>query len=160
MFTTTTILTLISGLIGFLASTVPRYIAYLEKKKDQEHEREILKLQTELVSKGHSSGQIIAAIEAAKTDRQSAREHDSAISGSVWVNDFRALIRPSVTLIFTAFFILVKTTIVAVMIWKGFEPFKIVEIVWDEWTIVTFGLILSYWFGGREYFRQQEANKK
>lgn len=153
---------LMSGVIGLATSAIPAIITYLRERNNYQHEREILKLQIELAKQGQNHTRVLEAIRAAGADLNSARQHDSSLTGDGFFDNLRKSVRPAVTYMFVAAFFAIKITILIVMIMQGFDVFKIVEVMWDDWTAVTFSLILGFWFGdrGHMYWREYLAQKE
>jgi hypothetical protein len=152
-------LAIISAIIGLLTSTIPSVIKYFEKRQEYLHEREILKLQVQLAAEGYHHSKIIEAAKAVVEEGQSLRHHDSIISTNQYINDFRAAVRPALTLFFFIAFITVKFIAVWIMVDKGYPPEQIVEVTWDEYTGSMFGGILGFWFGTRSILYISEGFK-
>jgi hypothetical protein len=157
-------LTLISAIIGLLTSALPSLIKYLEKRQTYIHEREIIKLQGELAAQGYAHQRIVEVAQAVVREGESLRLHDTIVSTNKYINDFRALVRPALTLIFFLAFLTVKFIAVWIMISKGYPPEQIIEVTWDDYTGAMFGGVIGFWFGTRsimyisEGFKSKDSN--
>ena len=102
--------TLITTVISFLSGGIPKILDYFQTKKDQSHELEMIRAQTERDIKMAESGYLAqqkveeiriegTRIEANAEERVAMYQHDIAIGqgASQWVINARAMVRPTIT---------------------------------------------------------------
>lgn len=142
-------ITLISAIIGFLASVLPAVIKIIEKKQDYKHEFELRKLEIEAAQQGIALQTRIQQIQALIEQNRAIYGHDESISGSSTINNLRATVRPVITYAFFFLFFIIKTIALIAGIQAGFPVEKLVVVVWDEYTGSIFGAIIAFWFGSR-----------
>lgn len=149
---------LISTLIGFLTSVLPSLINYIETKQRYKYEIEITKLRIEALRNGLDPAKLAADIAALVEEGKSLRSHDIYITSNEYINLLRALIRPLLTILFFFLFVGVKTAAATLLFQQGYDAFKVLEVIWDEYTISIFGAIIGYWFGTRSmiYFAENQ----
>ena len=160
-------LSLLSGLLGFVTSGLPSVLSFFQQKGDQKHEREMAKLEiertVELAKAGYASQEKIEAfkteqveMETYAQERESLYHHDEEIGKGVsqWVSNLRASVRPIVTYAFI--FILLFVDIVG-LIWamnlEGVDFHEAINTVFNENEQNMFAGIIGFWFGSRHWKR-------
>ena len=168
-------LTLLSTLISFLMSGLPKFMDMLQDGRDKKHELELARLQVERELELKKAGlEIQERIEAIHTDQieiqttaataqavigaqqaemQALYAHDIAIGqgASKWVTDLRAATRSVLTM---GFFLLLVLIDIGIFIhgWRMDAPFtEMAEMLWDEDTRIMFATIIVFHFGGRAF---------
>lgn len=150
------LLTIISTLLGILASTIPSILRIWERNLELKYEKELTKLRMEAAAQGLTLSQAIEEIKAVVREGDSIRTHDMSLDGGTFVNALRASVRPVITYILFGLFIILKITIGFAILSKGIslESLKIVsETIMDEATMSIFSTVVGFWFGrvmGRE----------
>ena len=132
-------LTLLSTLIGFIASLAPELFKFFGRKQDNAHEIAVLEKQIEAQK---AIGQ--QRIEEVRVTAESAEavalyHHASRPTGSKWFDMLNASVRPIITY---AFFLLFCGVKIHQMMTVG-------AVVWDDETAALFGATLGFWFGHR-----------
>lgn len=143
------LLTVISTLLAAMSSILPAIVALLQKKNDQAHEVEMVKLdmsKMELASKLQID---LANVNADIGEGKSLYEHDASLDGNGFWNNFRASVRPVLTYLFFGLFILVKVSALVVLLKAGLNVVDTMPILWDDNTQAIFGAIIGFWFGSR-----------
>ena len=151
---------LISTVVGFLSTVLPLLVNYLITRQNQKHELEITKLRIEAVREGIDPIKLAADIAAIVREGENLRYHDSVITTNEYINILRGSVRPLLTYFFFFLFIGIKTATASLMFEKGYDAFKVLDVVWDSYTQSLFGAILGFWFGTRSmiYFSENIQN--
>lgn len=142
-------ITLLSTLVGFLASVLPSIMKIIEKKQDYGHELQLRKLEIEAAQQGIALQARLQQIQALIEQNRAIYGHDESLSGSPAINNLRASVRPILTYAFFFLFTVIKATVLFAAIFSGIPLEKLVLLVWDEYTASIFGAIIAFWFGSR-----------
>jgi hypothetical protein len=157
-------LTLLSTLIGFLSSGLPKVIDFFQDKSDKRHELELARMQTErelnLAEIGYQAQQKVEEIKLEQTqvegfyaERQSLYQHDIEIGkgAAQWVINMRAMVRPTITFGLFALLVIVDIAGIAYA-WSHGADFKVMmDTVWDDETQAIWASIISFWFGSQAF---------
>jgi len=157
-------LTLLSTLIGFLSSGLPKVIDFFQDKSDKRHELELARMQTErelnLAEIGYQAQQKVEEIKLEQTqvegfyaERQSLYQHDIEIGkgAAQWVINMRAMVRPTITFGLFALLVIVDIAGIAYA-WAHGADFKVMmDTVWDDETQAIWASIISFWFGSQAF---------
>ena len=157
-------LTLLSTLIGFLSSGLPKVIDFFQDKLDKKHELELARMQTErelnLAEIGYQAQQKVEEIKLEQTqvegfyaERQSLYQHDIEIGkgAAQWVINMRAMVRPTITFGLFALLVIVDIAGIAYA-WSHGADFKVMmDTVWDDETQAIWASIISFWFGSQAF---------
>ena len=154
----TTLLSLLSPLLGILGSLLPNIVRIFEKREENKHEIELTKLKMDAAALQAEAALDVETVKAIVTEGQSIRVHDSSLDGGKFLNALRASIRPVVTYIFFFTFILIKVVAMATMISIGADIPTIIATVWDTETMALFGTIMAFWFGSR-FLEKRETTR-
>ena len=168
-------LTLLSTLVSFLMTGLPKVFDMIQDRSDKKHELELARMQTErelqLLAAGYAAQ---AKIEEIKTDQielqttaattqavigaqqaemQALYAHDVAIGqgASQWVVDLRASTRSGLT---WGFYFLLLFIDIGIFIhgWRVGADFNdMANQLWDEDTRIMFASIIVFHFGGRAF---------
>lgn len=147
-------LTIIGALLGLLGSLAPEILKYFRQKADQQHEREMYKMQMEMAK---LQGQIkleelnaTADIEEVKALYQHATPKNT---GSRLIDALLAFIshtvRPVITYAFMGTYIVVKYAIYISYTQSGYSWTQAVGAIWNGEDFAIFSTIMAFWFGGR-----------
>ena len=143
------LLALLSPLFGAAVNLLPSLLGMFEKAQANKHEIELTRLKLDVAIQTAQLGIDLEEVKAATIEGQSVRDHDSKLDGGVIINALRASIRPVVTYIFFAMFVVIKISAAYVMINTGADIPTMLNAVWDNETIALFGAIMGFWFGSR-----------
>jgi hypothetical protein len=157
-------LTLLSTLIGFLSSGLPKVIDFFQDKSDKKHELELARMQTErelnLAEIGYQAQQKVEEIKLEQTqvegfyaERQSLYQHDIEIGkgAAQWVTNMRAMVRPTITFGLFALLVIVDIAGIAYA-WSHGADFKVMmDTVWDDETQAIWASIISFWVGSQAF---------
>ena len=168
-------MTLLSTVISFLMGGLPKILEFFQDKSDKSHELALARMQTEreleLRKAGFEAQERVehihteqlqieseaqnkqTLISAQQAEMQAVYAHDMSLNEgtSVWVKNFRALVRPVITYGF--FFLLVAIDVGLFFYgWhKGTDFKELADLLWDNDTQALFASILSFHFGGRAF---------
>jgi len=168
-------LTLLSTLIGFLSSGLPKILDFFQDKSDKKHELELARMQTERDLKmaevtaqaqqktaeinavGQQKAEEIkleqTQVEGFYAERQSLYQHDIEIGkgAAQWVTNMRAMVRPTITFGLFALLVIVDIAGIAYA-WAHGADFKVMmDTVWDDETQAIWASIISFWFGSQAF---------
>jgi len=157
-------LTLLSTLIGFLSSGLPKILDFFQDKSDKKHELALAQMQTErelnLAEIGYQAQQKAEEIKLEQTqvegfyaERQSLYQHDIEIGkgAAQWVINMRAMVRPTITFGLFALLVIVDIAGIAYA-WSHGADFKVMmDTVWDDETQAIWASIISFWFGSQAF---------
>ena len=132
-------LTLLGSVLGFGTSFLPKVMDYFQDKSDKKHELEVMMKQAEIQLDK-------TAIDANIREVETIHEHDSSIDGAPWVNTLRASVRPIITYMFFAEFV-----ILTIAVWGGWITTSEYTLIWNSETQALWAAIAAFWFGGRQF---------
>jgi len=168
-------LTLLSTLISFLMTGVPKFLEFFQDKADKKHELALAQMQIEkelqLRQLGFESQERIedihtkqleietnatttqAVIGAQQAEMQALYAHDIEIGkgASQWVIDIRAATRSILTIGFYALLVLLDVGIFIHGMVHGADFNDMANQLWDEDTRIMFAAIITFHFGGRSF---------
>jgi hypothetical protein len=157
-------LTLLSTLLGFFSSGLPKVLDFFQDKSDKSHELELAKIQTErelqMAERGFLAQQRVEEIkldqvqtEGYYQERQSLYQHDIEIGkgASQWVTNLRAMVRPTIT--FGLFALLVIVDVAGIWYaWSTGATFEtMMNLIWDDETQAIWASVIAFHFGTRAF---------
>ena len=160
-------LTLLSTLIGFMSSGLPKVFDFFQDKSDKRHELELAKIQTErelqMAERGFLAQQRVEEIKLEQVqtegfyrEKESLYAHDIEIGkgASQWVTNLRAMVRPTIT--FGLFALLVIVDIAGIWYaWANNASFVVMmDTVWDDETQAIWASIIAFWFGSQAFAKK------
>jgi len=151
--------TIISTLLGIVASTIPALIGYFEEKQKLEYELAIGRLKLEAATRGYQIAVDVAGTQADVSEITSARHHDSMAGVSKWMRNLRASVRPMITYTLFGSFMLIKLVHSVVVISNEGLTIDNMETIsntiFNEPTMAILSVIIGFYFGSRglEKFR-------
>lgn len=151
-------ITVISAIIGFLASLLPAILKVYEKKQDYTHEYELRRLEVEAAKAGIELQTRLEQIKALIDQNRSIYIHDQSLSGSPLINNLRSSVRPIVTYTFFSIFCVVKLSALLIGVLNGMPMDQWVVLIWDEYTAGIFTSIITFWFGSRVWEKTDILN--
>ena len=143
------LLALLSPLLGALVNVIPGVLNLWGKSQDYAHEIAIEKLRMDMAVQAAQLNIDLTEAKADANEGESLRSHDSELDGGRIINALRASIRPVITYIFFAMFVLIKASAAYVMLRNGMEIPAMLSAIWDQETVALFGAIMGFWFGSR-----------
>ncbi|MDB4312233.1 hypothetical protein N9937_02260 [bacterium] len=143
--------TLISSLLGFGTSFLPKVLGFFEEKRDQAHELAVMSAQLEQqLQLGQQKIQMTHVDADIREIEALHKEHASTTrKSSQWVINLSASVRPIITY---AFFIeFAVLTLCVNMDWMTLVQYKM---IWTEEFGGIFAAVVSFWFGSRTFNRR------
>jgi len=157
-------LSILSGILGFATSGLPSVLKFFEQKGDQNHEREMAKIEMQrslaMAEKGFASQE---KIEELKTEQVSMdtytqervalykNDEASAEGASTWVVNLRASVRPIITYIFVIILLVVDFVGLYWAIQSGHNYSEAMHIVFSDEEMAILASIIGFWFGSRHW---------
>jgi hypothetical protein len=163
-------LSLLSSLIGFGMSGLPKILEFFKDRDDKAHELKLASMQTErelaMMERGYLAQARMEEIRtdqvAMETDAQrqnAALEHDKAIMAraSDWVVNLNGVVRPAVTFIFVLELVLINIGLTYFMLKGGLGNMSVDEfvaatdVIFSEDEMALLSGIIAFWFGSRQW---------
>ena len=144
-------LTLLSTLMGFGTSFVPKVLDFMQDRKDKAHELSVMAMQLEREEK-LASYKADAMMQAAEVQRDSQLlVHDTEVGkgASQWITNLRSSVRPVITYLFFVIFFFVEGVAAYIVLTQGGDIEAITNALWTEETRSIFAAIVAFWFGSR-----------
>ena len=128
-------LTLLSTLLGFGTSFVPKVLDFFQDRKDKAHELEVMAMQMER--------------EVQRDSQLLVHDTETGKGASQWIINLRSSVRPVITYLFFAIFFFVEGVAAYVVLSQGGDVQAIMYALWSEETRSIFAAIVAFWFGSR-----------
>jgi hypothetical protein len=163
-------LSLLSSLIGFGMSGLPKILEFFKDRDDKAHELKLASMQTErelaMLERGYLAQARMEEIRtdqvAMETDAQrqnAALEHDKAIMAraSDWVVNLNGVVRPAVTFIFVLELVLINIGLTYFLLKGGLGNMSVDEfvaatdVIFSEDEMALLSGIIAFWFGSRQW---------
>lgn len=145
----------IGAIAGFLSTVAPLLVQWLTLRENNAHAVEMEKLRQQ-GEREKVAGQVDIA-NAQVDARQADHIYDfaSGASGYPFVDAMAVFIRPFVTLMFFALYLLMKVGLFIYAVNQGYDLGQLVKLLWGEADEAVFGAIMGFWFGNRVIMRTQ-----
>jgi hypothetical protein len=166
-------LSLLSSLIGFGMSGLPKILEFFKDRDDKAHELRLASMQTErelaMLERGYIAQAKMEEIRteqvAMETDAQrqnAALEHDKAIMAraSNWVVTLNGVVRPAVTFIFVLELVLINIGLTYFLLKGGLGNMTVEEfvaatdVIFSEDEMALLSGIIAFWFGSRQWSKK------
>lgn len=160
-------LTLLSTLLGFVSSGLPKVLDFFQDRADKRHELELAHLQTErelqMAERGFLAQQRVEEIKLEQVqtegfyeERQSLYQHDIEIGkgASQWVTNLRAMVRPTITFGLFALLVVVDVAGIWYAYTTGASFMQMMDYVWDDETQMVWASIIAFWFGSQAFAKK------
>ena len=163
-------LSLLSSLIGFGMSGLPKILEFFKDRDDKAHELKLAAMQMEreltILERGYIAQ---ARVEEIRTDQvtmetdaqrqNAALEHDKAIMAraSDWVVNLNGIVRPAVTFIFVLELVLINIGLTYFLLKGGLGAMSVEEfiaatdVIFSEDEMALLSGIIAFWFGSRQW---------
>lgn len=143
-------ITLLATLASALINLLPMVLKLFESWMNIRKEIKLRELEIDLAKQNLQTQKDIADIYANLREGESLRSHDAALTSDGFVNALRASVRPIITYVFFALFLIIKAIGIYHVVHLGGIPIgQALPLLWDEPTQAIFGSILGFWFGSR-----------
>jgi len=168
-------LTLLSSLLSFLMSGLPKFFEMQQDKSDKRHEMDMARLQTErelqMMAAGYAAQAKVEEIKTDQIELQTSAQTTQAVIGaqqaemqalyahdieigkgaSQWVTNLRAATRSILTLGFYFLLLLIDIGTFYHGVTVGADFNDMANQLWDEDTRIMFAAIITFHFGGRAF---------
>jgi hypothetical protein len=157
-------LTLLSTLLGFASSGLPKLLEFFQDKSDKRHELELMRLQTEreleLQKAGFQIQKEVAEInygsqvvDARIREAEALYAFSSKLNegASSWIVNLRASVQPVITYGLFALLIAVDAFAAWYAYYSSVSFSETIYMIWSEDTQALWGAIVAFWFGGRQF---------
>ena len=144
-------LTLLSTLLGFGTSFVPKVLDFMQDRKDKSHELAVMSMQMEREEKlaGYKAEAMMQAAEVQRDSQLLVHDTETGKGASQWITNLRSSVRPVITYLFFAIFFFVEGVAAYVVLTQGGDIEAITNALWSEETRSIFAAIVAFWFGSR-----------
>ena len=144
-------LTLLSTLLGFGTSFVPKVLDFMQDRKDKAHELEVMAMQMEREEKlaTYKADAMMQAAEVQRDSQLLVHDTETGKGASQWIINLRSSVRPVITYLFFAIFFFVEGVAAYVVLSQGGDVQAIMYALWSEETRSIFAAIVAFWFGSR-----------
>jgi hypothetical protein len=160
-------LTILSTLIGFVSSGLPKVLDFFQDKSDKAHELDLARIQTErelaMAERGYLAQQRVEEIKLEQVqtegfyrEKESLYAHDIEIGkgASQWVTNMRAMVRPTITFGLFALLVIVDVAGIWYAYTTGASFMQMMDYVWDDETQMIWASIISFWFGSQAFSKK------
>lgn len=151
--------TLLGGVFGGALRLAPEVLKWLDRKSERDHELKMVALEHDFAKSQAEQQLRLGQQELASKEYDVlgvALETQSAMSvaGGKWISAINALVRPTVTYLFLATYILVKLALYTLAVAQGGAWQQVVVELWTQDDVTILFMIISFWFVGRVYERK------
>jgi hypothetical protein len=153
--------TIISTLLGLIASIAPNVVKYFERKQEIAYETEITKLRLEAAQQGYALTTEVQGGKDVVSEGDSIRQYDSQLDGGKFINILRASVRPVITYIFFGLYVFVKLGISYILLTTNgltvdnYKEFS--DIILDQPTMTFLATCGGFWFGARSFEKMEQV---
>jgi hypothetical protein len=168
-------MTLLSTVISFLMGGLPKILDFLQDRSDKKQELALAAMQTahelEMRKQGFEAQARVEEIHTAQfqlqadaqtkqtliaaqqAEMQAVYAHDMSLNEgtSVWVKNFRALVRPVITFGFFSLLVAIDLGLFLYGWNRGTDFSQLANLLWDDDTQALFASIIAFHFGGRAF---------
>jgi len=161
-------LTLISTILGYIVSGLPKLLEFFQDRSDKKHELQILGLQKERELELQKAGFQIQReiqeislegdrIDASIREREALYHHDEKIGegASTWVINLRASVRPVITYGMFTLLLLVDGFAAWYAYYLSVDFRDAITIIWNSEAQALWGSIVAFWFGSQQFHRKR-----
>jgi hypothetical protein len=152
--------TLLSGVFGGALRLAPEVIKLFDRKNERNHELALLKQEHEFAKMQAETqlrvGEQNLVIREFDTLDTALDEQGKTARAAGWfISAVSALVRPVVTYLFLAMYFLVKVALYSMALDQGGAWQEVIVQIWTKDDISILFMIISFWFVGRVYERNQ-----
>lgn len=151
------LLTFLSTVAGLLAPFLSDLPAIIRSGQENKYKLEMAKLNLRAQQAGLDFEREKAITEAETRQLEAIYTHDSGFKVPMWVDAFRALVRPLITIVFFGLFIAIEVTLLYAAIQHGVPIDIAFGALWTPEVSSIFGTILGFWFGNRALSRAKAS---
>tara|TARA_R100001198_G_C5236445_1_gene214265 strand:+ start:141 stop:599 length:459 start_codon:yes stop_codon:yes gene_type:complete len=146
-------LTLFTTALGFATSFAPNILNYFQDKKDKEHELNLLKAETEMQLKLGEQRLETMVVEGDIREIEAAHKEQAAAvrKASTAFANLSASVRPVVTYLFVAEFLLINWAIIWVVLSTTGITLEGLQSLLDDRFFALLSSMIAFWFGNRAF---------
>lgn len=143
-------LSLVGSLLGFGTSFLPKVLDFFQDKADKKHELEMLdRVQAGKANVARITGESQEIVAAHKEQAATIRR------GSRWLANLSGSIRPVVTYLFVAEFLVINMSIAVLMWQRDGLTIENLQAMLNEDFMALLAAMVSFWFGSREIRKRE-----
>lgn len=150
-------LVILTALIGFISSSFPNLLRFLEVRMKLKHEIQLASIRLEAAIRNVDATKEIDRAKETVQDTISARDSEDGIEGGKYVEIIRGLLRPFITLLFVLLYFGFKllTGIVLFNAGVNIDNLEVAsKIILDETTVSILMIVIGFYFGSRMTFNK------
>lgn len=153
------LLTLLGSIIGGVFRLAPEVLKFFTQKADNSHELAMIQAEMEFAKvRGEiamrQTEAVMTTVELDAMKSAFAEQAETAKAGGKVIAAISALVRPIVTYAFVVFYFAVKVAGYLIALHQGGEWKEVLINIWTTDDLALFSMILTFWFVGRVYERQ------
>lgn len=145
-------ITLLSSVLGFSSSFLPKILNFFEEKRDQAHELKMMDKQLEQQIQIGNQKLEMVNVEADIRETEALHKEHAQITkkGSQWVINLSASVRPVIT-----YFMFFTYVALVLFLAFGYIDNDMFALLWAaDGMAPIFGAVISFWFGQRTFNRK------
>ena len=145
-------ITLLSSVLGFSSSFLPKVLGFFEEKRDQAHELKMMDKQLEQqIQIGNQKLEMVNVDADIRETEALHKEHAQITKkGSQWVINLSASVRPVIT-----YFMFFTYVLLVLFLAFGYIDNSMFSLLWaTDGMAPIFGAVISFWFGQRTFNRK------
>jgi hypothetical protein len=150
--------TLLGGLFGGVLRLAPEVLKWVDRKDERKHELALISLEHE-AAKSQAELQlrqldaVVSVKEFEAIATASKEQAETASTAGKWVSAISALVRPTITYMFLACYMIVKLALFLLAYSQDGGWKEVVVSLWTQDDVTILFMIISFWFVGRVYER-------
>ena len=146
-------LTLLTTALGFASSFAPNILGFFQDKQDKKHELNVLAAETEMQMKlGEQRLEAMVAEGAVREIEAAHKEQAATIrKASTAFANLSASVRPVVTYLFVAVFLIISWAIAWVVLGEQGLTLEALNSLLDDRFFALLSSMIAFWFGNRAF---------
>ena len=147
-------ISLIGALLGFGTSALPKIMGYFQDKQDKSHELKLMDKQLEQQIQIGNQKLDMVHVEADIRETEALLKSQTSLTkqSSQWITDLAASVRPVITYLLLAEFVLLTF-----MLAGGYIDNAMYSLIWSDEVVGIWAAVVSFWFGSRTFNRKQQT---
>ena len=152
--------TLLGGIFGGALRLAPEVLKWFDRKAERDHElkmthleHDFAKTQAEVQLRVGQQGLVSKEYDILGVALET--QSQMSVAGGKIISAINALVRPMVTYLFLAIYVLVKLALYTLAVSQGGAWQEVILSLWTQDDITILFMIISFWFVGRVYERNK-----
>lgn len=152
--------TLLGGIFGGALRLAPEVLKWFDRKAERNHEfkmtqleHDFAKTQAEVQLRVGQQGLVSKEYDVLGVALET--QSQMSVAGGKIISAINALVRPMVTYLFLAIYVLVKLALYTLAVSQGGAWQEVILSLWTQDDITILFMIISFWFVGRVYERNK-----